>query len=119
MGEQTDKGSAVFRIIWLVVYLLAFIAAPLAIWNNYTQTRDGATLLKMALPLGVFCLFLIGRLVFLHATRGMARIARKARSLHPIRKSRELMRPPSKSPIDSMILWLRSVRFQARMFYWM
>ena len=78
MGEKTqDKGSAVYRIIWWVVYLLAFIAAPIAVTKIYRQTGDSSTLLKTALPLGVFCVFLIARLIFRHATRNMARMARK------------------------------------------
>lgn len=77
MGERTDKGSVIHRVIWWVVYLLAFIVAPIAIRTNYQQSRDSGTLLKMALPLGVFCLFLIARLVFLHKTRDMTRMARK------------------------------------------
>ena len=80
MGERTDKGSVIHRVIWWVVYLLAFIVAPIAIRTNYQQSRDSGTLLKMALPLGVFCLFLIARLVFLHKTRDMTRMARKEAS---------------------------------------
>lgn len=77
MGERIEKGSAVYRVIWWIVYLLAFVAAPIAVTKFYKQTGDSAGLLKMALPLGVFCLFLIGRLVFLYATRNMSRMARK------------------------------------------
>ncbi len=78
MNEKTqDKGSAAFRIIWWVVYLLAFVVAPIAITRLYKQTGDSSTLLKIALPLGVFCVFLIARLVFQYTTRNMTRIARK------------------------------------------
>lgn len=77
MGNRKESGSAVYRVIWWLVYLLSFIAAPIAVTRVYRQTGDSSTLLKMALPLGVFCIFLIGRLVFLRATRNMTRMARK------------------------------------------
>ena len=79
MGETKhteEQGSVFYRTVWWAVYLLAFIAAPVAIWINYKHTADASALLKMALPLGVFCLVLIGRLVFLHATRDMSRMVR-------------------------------------------
>ncbi len=76
MSERIEKGGA-YRVFWWVVYLLAFIAAPLTVAKIYQQTGDSSALLKMALPLGVFCVFLIARLIFLHLTRDMSRIARK------------------------------------------
>ncbi len=81
MGERIEeKGGAAARMLWWLIYLIAFIAAPIAVARTYRQTADSSLLLKMALPLAVFCLFLIGRLVFLHATRNMTRLARKEAS---------------------------------------
>ena len=78
MGERTqEQGNASYRIIWWIVYLLAFIGGPVGVWRSYKHTGDSSSLLKMALPLGIFCVVLIGRLVFLHLTRNMARMARK------------------------------------------
>ncbi|HET6453785.1 MAG TPA: sugar ABC transporter permease [Armatimonadota bacterium] len=77
MKQADQGGSPVYRVLWWAVYLLAFLAAPLAIWINYRHNADASTLLKMALPLGIVCLFLIARLIFLHSTRNMSRMVRK------------------------------------------
>ena len=78
MKKPDGSGAgALSRAIWWVVYPLAFIAAPAAIWSQYKHTGDSSAALKMGLPLGIMCVFLIGRLIFLRATRNMTRIARK------------------------------------------
>jgi multiple sugar transport system permease protein len=66
-----------WRVFWWVVYLLVFVAVPIALHAHIRHTGSIAESLKFILPWIIFCLVLIGRMIVLFATRNMPRMARK------------------------------------------
>lgn len=83
MGKKTTDRFAEasagvgWRVFWWIVYVMAYVIAPVGLARYYKHTGDSGTLLKVALPLAIVCLVLTGRLVFLYVTRDMPRMARK------------------------------------------
>lgn len=67
------------RVFWWIIYIFDFAVAPPLLWQKIRgmETLAGELVFKLLMLWAIFTLLLIGRLIFLFATRKMTLMARK------------------------------------------